>query len=1043
MQEIAEGKLGARNGARQSPFGLLERLPGSVRLVIIGVIFHVIYTASIFDIYFRSPLITGLPLALPDDPTSHTNASSASAPARRLFLFVGDGLRADKCFERVPGGEGSDQQLYDRAPFLKGIARTTGVWGISHTRVPTESRPGHVAMIAGFYEDVSAVTKGWARNPVAFDHVLRRANRAYAFGLPEIVDMFHGPRVTIDKYDEAMVDFALDATLMDKWAFDRLARLFGGAPPAGHEADRSAAGATEGLDPALHEAGLVVFVHLLGLDTNGHAHGPHSKQYVDNIAYVDGRVKQSVEMIEKFYGHDGQSAYLFTSDHGMSDGGTHGDGHPDNTRCPFVAWGAGLDMAIPADSLTRSDEASTVKSGSSNALKSQSAAQWSTPYPSGVVESWGLASIERRDVNQADLTPLMASLVGLPVPSNSEGLLPVHVFSPKARAYLERAAINNLRQLTVALCAAEKSHREREPLFRPFARASCAGLTTHIIPAIKAAAAASPEEASGSSKDERIRSTLELMHVVLEGIAYYQRYDRAFLQGFVALGYLAWIVYAVLTLADIGAARRGGRYGEPCPLRKTRRPSLTLTVVRLCLLCLALALAATLWRKGAPVQYYAYAGFPLAFAAAIAGKIAKEKDAASFYYGAILRPSSQRVPLIACYVAGLELLVAAFFKPALLAVAVPIMALLMAAFLRRRFSEGSQGAGDRAGWWNTGRAAYIAASLPLAIFPVLDPIQRAEPRLLAGGILAILGLAAVLICARPSMWRRRSMLRAAVRLAVIAGSGLLVFASDRAFKSAEGLSAGRQVGAWAILAYATLSPILAARGTSFDRLFEIFLTLAPLYILLSISYEVLFYAAFAAPLLVWNLLMDDRHSTGHGSKGNPGAAGSRRRPSRQAEGERSSTWLDGGREGNDGGGVFNPPAILLAFKMTLMILVSFFGTGNFASISSFTLSSVYRFITRFEPFLMAALLIGKLLIPVVILAASMGVTLRQVSLEAFSVFLLVISTIDILTINFFFLVLDRGSWLEIGTSISHFILANSFSLVALGVYGLSNVLLAP
>lgn len=70
-----------------------------------------------------------------------------------LNLDAADGLRADKFYE--PDSEGNY-----RAPFLRSIIKNQGRWGVSHARPPTESRPGHVSIIAGFYEDPSAVLKG-------------------------------------------------------------------------------------------------------------------------------------------------------------------------------------------------------------------------------------------------------------------------------------------------------------------------------------------------------------------------------------------------------------------------------------------------------------------------------------------------------------------------------------------------------------------------------------------------------------------------------------------------------------------------------------------------------------------------------------------------------------------------------------------------------------------------------------------------------------------------------------------------------------------
>jgi phosphatidylinositol glycan class N len=113
-------------------------------LVVLGVALHAVYMLSIFDIYFKTPIVHGM------DPVP---PRFSEPPAKRLVLLISDGLRADKFFE-------PDEEGKYRAPFLRNIIKNQGRWGVSHARPPTESRPGHVAIIAGFYEDPSAVTKG-------------------------------------------------------------------------------------------------------------------------------------------------------------------------------------------------------------------------------------------------------------------------------------------------------------------------------------------------------------------------------------------------------------------------------------------------------------------------------------------------------------------------------------------------------------------------------------------------------------------------------------------------------------------------------------------------------------------------------------------------------------------------------------------------------------------------------------------------------------------------------------------------------------------
>lgn len=200
------------------------------------------------------------------------------------------------------------------------------------------------------------------------------------------------------------------------------------------------------------------------------------------------------------------------------------------------------------------------------------------------------------------------------------------------------------------------------------------------------------------------------------------------------------------------------------------------------------------------------------------------------------------------------------------------------------------------------------------------------------------------------------------------------------------------------------------RGKSYDdyltRLLVICFAFAPLMTLLSISYELLFYVCFCSNVLLW--LEVERALYKHS-----------RLPA-------------------------NRPLIASDARAVLLFLffinVAFFGTGNIASLSSFSLESVYRFTTVFDPFLMGTLLIIKVLIPFFVASSVLGILSSSIDLQPFTLFLAVMSITDIQTINFFYFVTDYGSWLEIGTSISHFCIAELFIIFTMILFLLSRLL---
>ncbi|XP_044757575.1 GPI ethanolamine phosphate transferase 1-like [Coccinella septempunctata] len=107
------------------------------------------------------------------------------------------------------------------------------------------------------------------------------------------------------------------------------------------------------------------------------AHHEYGK-YSEEISVVDARIKNITERFQEMF-PDNETTYMVTSDHGARIGGGHGTDTPEEITSPFICWGAGV-----------------------------------------------YRDINRKDLKNIDIAPLISVLLGINFPTNSRGIVPVN-----------------------------------------------------------------------------------------------------------------------------------------------------------------------------------------------------------------------------------------------------------------------------------------------------------------------------------------------------------------------------------------------------------------------------------------------------------------------------------------------------------------------------------------------------------------------------------------------------------------------------------------
>ncbi|XP_050294533.1 GPI ethanolamine phosphate transferase 1-like [Anthonomus grandis grandis] len=267
-------------------------------ILLLSVVVHLFVLFAVSDLYFTHH---------PNNDVELTESSSTEPIAKRIVVFLADGLNSDSIF---------NSHLYKNL-FITNFTEHPGTFGIAKARFPTTERAGHLALLTGTYEDpVRSILNSLIGAEVTIDNLINRTSHTWFWGNPSIIDIFDYDNK--DKLHKAQYNKSVTPT--NSWIASNIKEFLT------HNAQRI----------QFNDDNTIFFIHMpLSAST---------KTIIEKnteIKILDMQIKQIVSSFKEAF-MDNSITFFVTSAYGLTDWGSHGGHSRAETETPVIAWGAGI-----------------------------------------------------------------------------------------------------------------------------------------------------------------------------------------------------------------------------------------------------------------------------------------------------------------------------------------------------------------------------------------------------------------------------------------------------------------------------------------------------------------------------------------------------------------------------------------------------------------------------------------------------------------------------------------------------------------------------